>query len=342
MNKLQEKDASSKVSVVIPLYNKSKYVLRALHSVLAQTHPPFEILVVDDGSTDDGPEKVLAVADPRITLVRQANSGPGAARNAGLARAQGRYIAFLDADDEWFPHFLETAMQHMEKNTVVAAGYIRYSSGTLNSMGLISLKGEYQITDSTPIRLLNDLEIFFHICFTIIRTDVAKKWGGFFDKYKCTAGEDTYLLLKILFNEPIYVIPEPHGIYHTEASDLWGRFKNVPPLDPALLDPSEIFAACPQNKRQLLEELLSLKALNRAIIYCHLGQGRQADQLINRFYRQKNRYDKHALMVRAFARIAPILPLLHRALRAAKNGWRRVKHHTNVHKCEELPKWKHI
>ena len=93
------------VSAVIPLYNKGPYIERALRSALAQTLPLREIIVVDDGSTDDGPDRALRLAQnsTNIKLVRQPNRGPGAARNAGLALAKGKYTAFLDADDEWLP-----------------------------------------------------------------------------------------------------------------------------------------------------------------------------------------------------------------------------------------------
>jgi glycosyltransferase involved in cell wall biosynthesis len=94
------------ISVVIPLYNKQDYVEQALSSVLQSSYPPHEVIVVDDGSTDNGPQRVRAIADPRVRLISQPNRGVSAARNRGIDEARGEYIAFLDADDYWTPRYL--------------------------------------------------------------------------------------------------------------------------------------------------------------------------------------------------------------------------------------------
>jgi glycosyltransferase involved in cell wall biosynthesis len=97
----------ARVSVVIPLFDQRRLIDRAIASVLSQTMAEFELLVVDDGSTDGGAEFVEGIRDVRVRCIRCPHRGPGAARNAGVAAAAGEWIGLLDADDEWLPRFLE-------------------------------------------------------------------------------------------------------------------------------------------------------------------------------------------------------------------------------------------
>ena len=95
------------ISVVIPLYNKASSIERAVDSVLAQTITDWELVVVDDGSVDEGPALVASYTDPRIRLFKQSNSGVAAARNKGAEMAANETLAFLDADDYWEPTHLD-------------------------------------------------------------------------------------------------------------------------------------------------------------------------------------------------------------------------------------------
>ena len=107
-------DTTATVSVVIPTCNRADLVLRALASVRAQTRPPSEILVVDDGSTDATVERIRA-AFPEVTLLEQKNRGVSAARNTGIQKARGAFIALLDSDDEWLPQKLDRQLAAIEK-----------------------------------------------------------------------------------------------------------------------------------------------------------------------------------------------------------------------------------
>ena len=104
-------DAAVSVSLVIPLYNKGEHVAACLRSVLAQSHPAMELLVIDDGSTDDGAAQMLALQAPSVRLVSQPNAGVSVARNRGIALAQGDVVAFLDADDLLHPEYLATLVR---------------------------------------------------------------------------------------------------------------------------------------------------------------------------------------------------------------------------------------
>lgn len=96
-----------KVSVIMPTYNRAYVLWRAIQSVLAQTERRWELLVVDDGSTDCTRRMLEEFRDPRVSTIETANHGPSAARNLGLERAVGEYVAYLDSDNTWLPNFLE-------------------------------------------------------------------------------------------------------------------------------------------------------------------------------------------------------------------------------------------
>lgn len=120
------------VSVVIPTYNRAHLVGRAIQSVLNQTYQDFEIIVVDDGSTDNTEEVVKSFNDPRIRYIRHdQNRGGSAARNTGIKMARGEYIAFQDSDDEWLPIHLDRKIKLMKctKADGLIGSYIAVSNG---------------------------------------------------------------------------------------------------------------------------------------------------------------------------------------------------------------------
>lgn len=113
-----------KVSVVIPAYNAMSYLPETIENVLQQTLEDFEAIVVNDGSSD-GIERWFSetVTDPRVTLISQANQGPASARNMGIQRCQGRYIAFLDADDLWEPDKLRKQVEILDEDPTAGVVY---------------------------------------------------------------------------------------------------------------------------------------------------------------------------------------------------------------------------
>lgn len=115
------------VSVIIPTYNRAHYLPQAIESVLSQSFTDFEIIVIDDGSTDDT-EAVIQpfLVDDRLQYVKQPNAGVAAARNAGMRLAQGRYLAFLDSDDWFLPGKLKKQVAYMAANPHIALSYTAY------------------------------------------------------------------------------------------------------------------------------------------------------------------------------------------------------------------------
>lgn len=124
----------AKVTALIPTYNSARYICDAVDSVLAQTHPIHEVLVVDDGSTDDT-AAVLRRYRSKIRYIRQSNAGPPAARNTGLAQVTGDFIALLDSDDLWVPEKTERQMEYIEQHPT--CGFVYSDMKTFDETGVI-------------------------------------------------------------------------------------------------------------------------------------------------------------------------------------------------------------
>jgi hypothetical protein len=120
---------------------------------------------------------------------------------------------------------------------------------------------------------------------TLVRTEVVRRWGGFFDRRKCLYGEDSFLWLKILMNETICLRLEPLVCYHREASALTGNLGGPRPIEPILTDPAEIAAACPPELSNLLMRVLAFRALKTSCMLGYWGQWREAHALLEQFGR---------------------------------------------------------
>lgn len=130
-------------TVVIPLYNKRNYIKNTIQSVLNQTFKDFEILIVNDGSTDGSEEVVKTFKNSRIRLISQENKGVSEARNKGISEAKGEYIALLDADDYWYPHHLNSLKQLIELFPEAGLYGDRYEIILQNKTARLSSLSEY-------------------------------------------------------------------------------------------------------------------------------------------------------------------------------------------------------
>jgi len=248
------------VSVIIPLHNKGKYIVRALNSMFAQTYEDFEVVVVDDGSSDDGPDIVRQYRDQRLRLIQQDNTGPGAARNRGIRETRGHYVAFLDADDEWLPHFLNVTLCHLKQNAdcvLCTVGFIDGRSGEPSIHNRKISYGRWELpVRIEPREMKVAVDVIHSACRVLCRREILLEFGGFYENH-CTYGEDEYLWLQVILNYPVFRDPSPLAIYHAEASELgiFGR-KGIRPPRPVLTDPEPVRRVCPPRYRNLLESYL--------------------------------------------------------------------------------------
>lgn len=208
-------------SVIVPLYNKARYIERTLNSVMSQTFTDYELVVVDDGSTDNSVEvveRLIGAQEPKCRLVRQANAGVARARNSGVAMSRGRYVCFLDSDDWWEPSFLEE-MDHLINQCPEAGLY-----GT----GLFLVKnGKKRIA---PIGVDEDfVSGYINYCQVYAKTlcmpissssvaiprDIFKQSGQF--RSGITLGEDFDLWIRIALKHKVALVNKPLANYFQDV-----------------------------------------------------------------------------------------------------------------------------
>jgi glycosyltransferase involved in cell wall biosynthesis len=209
-------DVNMPVSVVIPSYNRVATVTRAIDSVFAQTYSHFEIIVVDDGSTDNTNNMLNERYRDRIRLVRQSNMGPAAARNAGVAAAHHELIAFLDSDDYWLPRKLEAQVPLMADETVVLSftnwWYGQDSSGKdyFSKVGL-NFECEPTILDC-PLKLMARKQgTGVNSSVALCRKSTLLRVGGFDARMKIY--EDTRMWLRLSLEGKFAVSSEPLAVW---------------------------------------------------------------------------------------------------------------------------------
>jgi glycosyltransferase involved in cell wall biosynthesis len=193
------------VSVIIPVFNSEKTIQRAIDSVLNQTYPNIEIIIIDDWCTDNTLSVVKAIQvehpDKIHLFLNQKNLGPGGSRNQGIALAKGEFLAFLDSDDTWMPNKLELQMPKFEDPDVgaVTCLWTRFDDPSK----ILGWNYSGNIFD----KLIDHATSTFHTNSLVVRTEIMKKIGGFETKIKI--GEDYLTWLKLADYTIFKCVPLP-------------------------------------------------------------------------------------------------------------------------------------
>ena len=212
-------------SVIIPLYNKASYVAKAIGSVLQQTCTDFELVVVDDGSTD-GSDAVAeaALGDSRALLLRQENCGVSIARNRGVAESRGRYLCFLDADDWWDPSFLEQMLGLVARHP--QAGIYGSSYIIVNSSKHKTRPAPIGVEKGFAEGEINYFQVYAGTMAMPLWTGavcvpraVFNAMGGFAPEL--TFGEDFHLWARIALQHKVVFLNKPLAYYNQDADPRW-------------------------------------------------------------------------------------------------------------------------
>jgi len=251
------------ISIVIPLYNKEKQIAHTLQSVFAQTFQDFEIVIVDDGSTDNSVKEVKKFNDPRVLLIQQSNAGVSAARNRGIEEARGELIAFLDADDEWKPEYLATQSglyQKYPECSVYACNYeFRDSKGNVTPTIIRKLpfEGEDGIL-SNYFEVASCSHPPLWTSAVVIKKSAIQAIGGFPVGIK--SGEDLLTWARLAVETNIAYSTRPLAIYNMGEGYI---LSNLPPRRQDVGDPVG------KELVKLLDRYPDKKALKQYISHWH-------------------------------------------------------------------------
>lgn len=217
-------------SVVIPLYNKGPHIASTLDTVLAQTLPAVEIIVVDDGSTDNGPDVVQLYIKQGVRLVRQSNQGVSVARNMGLQLAASAYVAFLDADDQWAPNHIATLAELIAlcpNAALLSTAHVIRREGQLIHPRSACVQGWLGQVDDFFMAFSKGLSLV-NSSTACVRKDALLAVGGF--PVGMRRGEDVVAWIKLALKYPVAHAARVTAVFNQEAvnrSDV--RHETEPP-----------------------------------------------------------------------------------------------------------------
>ena len=253
------------ISIIIPVYNGEKTIQETLQSVFQQTFKEFEIIIIDDGSQDKTLEILNSIRDPRLKIYSYQNSGQATARNRGIERAKGQYIAFLDADDLWTPDKLERQLKTLQNSPHAAVvyswtDYIDESGKFVQPGRHISVEGDVYAELLTTNFVENGSNI-------LVQKQALTEVGGF--EASLPPAEDWDLWLRLARRYPFVVVPAPQVLYrvstHSSSSNLAKQeTQSLRVLDRAFAEAPEAFQSLKRRSRANLYKYLAWKALEHS------------------------------------------------------------------------------
>lgn len=284
----------TRISVIIPAYQSANTIADAIHSVLNQSFQDFEIIVIDDGSTDMIEEVLIPFKD-KIKFLRQKNLGVAVARNHGIKNSSGEIIAFLDADDIWFPDKLALQMALFNKNPnlgVVFGNVYFWSLGKFHGKTYFDFFPPHRGQILLPL-FAND---FIPLLSILVRRKTLEQVGLFDENVRYV--EDYELLLRIALDWDFDYIEKPLGAYRISSQQVSKNFTQVATF---LLNMKIDFyqrnaSVLLKADRKIIERGLYNKYLRLALCYLRDGNSHEAARVLDSYFKVRGRSMMYLVM----------------------------------------------
>lgn len=268
------------VSIIVPTYNRSKTISNTIHSIINQSYKNWELIIVDDHSTDDTNSilESFSISDSRIKTIKNTNrKGPAGARNSGLEHAKGKYIAFLDSDDEWLDiHLSESidALKKMKVGICFSLWYEKRSTEVVNVLNTNNLSKKIDSAiEALNAHVMEHLVLFeknffehtmtygvycYHINTLVLKREVLMRNGKFNENLE--ACEDSDFVFRLLLNNEFCLIRNVHFIYNQGEDNIYNFMdRSSIDMEALLYDTTAVkkLNMCGLNKCKMFKSILS-------------------------------------------------------------------------------------
>ena len=284
-------------SIIIPAYNAEGCIARSISSVLRQKYGQFELIVVNDGSTDGTLEQIGKFSDERLRVITQENKGVSAARNAGIRNAQNPYICFLDADDEWYEDHLAALKDAIsvfpDKLFFAALNHAELLDGSIiEQFDAVKEKEPFYVEDFLQYEFSNNLRKCFFTGAVCAHKSAFEKYGLFEEGKSISEDEDMWN--RIMLYEGKVIIPRVTVLRHRDFSQLTRRPTAGAPylfnsrVDGYLSDPSLSEKKKEELKR--LYNIMELSSIRSLIVHGRKGEAAERLKKVDRHYVSPKKY----------------------------------------------------